>query len=165
MSQTTETNPSGKRGLEVGDRAPDFTATDASGEPIRLSERLNQYAVVLFFYPKDDSVVCTAEACAFRDSYEAFTAAGAEVIGISRGDDGTHRRFAEKNYLPFLLLNDSDGAVRKLYGIRNILGMIPSRITFVIGRDGIVLSKFESLLDSQKHVAAALKTLQNDPQA
>ncbi|MEO7715983.1 MAG: peroxiredoxin [Capsulimonas sp.] len=163
MTQKSETNTSTKGGVPVGDHAPDFSATDAAGEPIRLSERLKNNAVVLFFYPKDDSVVCTAEACAFRDSYEAFTKAGAEVIGISRGDDGTHQRFAAKNRLPFLLLSDADGAIRKLYGVRSVLGVIPGRVTFVIGRDGIVRGKFEALLESQKHVTEALQTLQNLP--
>ncbi|BDI28963.1 peroxiredoxin [Capsulimonas corticalis] len=152
-----------KHSLAAGDRAPDFTATTATGETVRLSERLARGAVVLFFYPKDDSVVCTAEACAFRDSYEAFTAAGAEVIGISRGDGETHRRFAEKNRLPFLLLSDEDGAIRRLYGVRNVLGVIPGRVTFVIGKDGVVRQVFESLLEGQKHVTEALKTLQNSP--
>ena len=70
-------------GIKVGDRAPDFTLPSQSGEPVRLSDRLGERVVVLYFYPKDDTPGCTAEACAFRDSHEVFAEAGAEVIGIS----------------------------------------------------------------------------------
>ena len=151
--------------MAEGDRAPDFTASSFAGEMTRLSDRLAKGAVVLFFYPKDDSLVCTAEACAFRDSYEAFAAAGAEVIGISGGDADSQRRFSVKNHLPFLLLSDPDGAIGRLYGARKVLGLLPSRVTFVIGRDGVVRRRFESQLDAQKHVLEALKTLQIAPPA
>ena len=105
-------------GIQVGDRAPDFTLPAQSGAPVRLRYRLGERVVVLYFYPKDDTCGCTAEACAFRDSYEVFTDAGAEVIGVSSDSTGKHAAFADKHKLPFTLLSDEGGQVRKRYGSR-----------------------------------------------
>ena len=105
-------------GIQVGDKAPDFTLPAQSGAPVRLRYRLGERVVVLYFYPKDDTCGCTAEACAFRDSYEVFTDAGAEVIGVSSDSTGKHAAFADKHKLPFTLLSDEGGQVRKRYGSR-----------------------------------------------
>jgi len=94
------------RGIQVGDKAPDFTLPAQSGAPVRLQYRLGERVVVLYFYPKDDTRGCTAEACAFRDSYEVFTDAGAEVIGVSSDSVGKHAAFAGQHKLPFTLLSD-----------------------------------------------------------
>ena len=110
----------------VGDRAPDFTLPDAEGRPVRLAELLSKKAVVLYFYPKDETPGCTAESCAFRDAYDDFTAAGAEVVGVSRDDGASHGRFAAHHKLPFVLLADPQGGVHELYGIRSQIG-IPAR--------------------------------------
>jgi peroxiredoxin Q/BCP len=83
----------------------------------------------LFFYPRDQSPACTVEVCAFRDSYQAFREAGAEVIGISSDPAGSHRRFAERFRLPFLLVSDIDGSVRSRYGVPRTLGLFPGRVT------------------------------------
>ena len=104
--------------IQVGDRAPDFTLPSQSGEPVRLSDRLGERVVVLYFYPKDDTPGCTAEACAFRDSHEVFTEAGTEVIGISSDSAGRHAAFADRHNLPFTLLSDQGGRVRKSYGVQ-----------------------------------------------
>src|SRR6267154_4918882 len=99
--------------VSVGDKAPDFTLPSQSGEPVRLQDRLGQRVVVLYFYPKDNTRGCTAEACAFRDSYEVFTDAGADVIGISSASPDKHAAFATKYRLPFTLLSDQGGQIRK----------------------------------------------------
>src|SRR5215472_2731596 len=106
------------RGIQAGDKAPDFTLPSQTGEPVRLSDRLGERSVVLYFYPKDDTPGCTAEACAFRDSYEVFADAGAEVIGISSDSVDKHAAFADHHKLPFTLLSDKGGQVRKRYGSR-----------------------------------------------
>jgi peroxiredoxin Q/BCP len=143
----------------VGDPAPDFTLPAASGEPIRLSQFRGRSEVVLFFYPKDHSLICTAEACSFRDSYEAFESAGAEVIGISADTIESHRQFAARNRLPFHLLSDSDGAVRAGYGVPRTLGVIAGRVTYLIDRQGIVRHITISQFQAAWHVAEALRVL------
>jgi thioredoxin-dependent peroxiredoxin len=140
----------------VGDRAPDFTLPDGSGAPVRLSELLSRKVVVLYFYPKDETPGCTAESCAFRDAYDDFNRAGAEVVGVSRDDGASHRRFAAHHKLPFVLLSDPEGRVHEVYGIRSRWGFLRDRVTFVIDRAGIVRHVFTSMIDMQGHVKKAL---------
>src|SRR2546423_5675530 len=97
----------------VGDRAPDFTLPDQTGTPVRLGDLVGRKSVVLYFYPKDQTPGCTVEARAFRDSYEQFSAKDAQVVGVSSDSVRSHRRFAQRYDLPFLLLSDRDGAVRR----------------------------------------------------
>jgi len=147
------------KGIQVGDKAPDFALPGQSGEQVRLQDRLNERAVVLYFYPKDDTSGCTAEACAFRDSYEVFTDAGAEVIGVSSDSVGKHAAFAGKHTLPFTLLSDQGGKVRKLYGVPAVLGLIPGRVTYVIDRHGVVRHVFSSMTNIGQHVSDALEVV------
>ena len=145
------------RGIRAGDKAPDFTLPSQSGERVRLYDRLGERVVVLYFYPRDDTRGCTAEACAFRDSYEAFTDAGADVIGISSDSVDRHAAFAGKHQLPFTLLSDKGGQVRKSYGVPAVLGMVPGRVTFVIDREGTVRHSFNSMTNIGQHVSDALR--------
>src|SRR2546423_15551593 len=121
----------------VGDRAPDFTLPDQTGTPIRLGDLVGRKTVVLYFYPKDQTPGCTVEARAFRDSYDAFTAAGAEVIGVSGDSVASHRRFAANQGLPVLLLSDRGGTGRELYGVEKTLGPVPGRGTYGIDPAGV----------------------------
>jgi peroxiredoxin Q/BCP len=150
---------SGRVGVAVGDRAPEFALPDASGTTVRLSDFRGKKAVVLYFYPKDDTPGCTKEACGFRDSYEEFASAGAEVIGVSSDTGESHRGFARKHELPFKLLSDRRGEVRKQYGVPATLGLLPGRVTFVIDRDGVVRHVFNSQLAASRHVSEALDAL------
>lgn len=109
----------------VGEKAPDFTLPTTSGQPFTLSETLGRRTVVLFFYPKDNTPGCTVEACTFRDHYEAFAEAGAEVIGVSSDSEASHADFASKHKLPMTLLTDAGGKVRALYDVRSTLGLLP----------------------------------------
>jgi thioredoxin-dependent peroxiredoxin len=145
--------------LRIGDPAPDFELPSMTGEPVRLSDFRGKSEVVLFFYPKDNTPGCTVEACTFRDSYEAFREAGAEVIGISSDSADSHRRFAERFHLPFVLLSDADGALRARYGVPRTLGLFPGRVTYLIDRHGIVRHIFSSQLQPRRHVAEALEVL------
>jgi peroxiredoxin Q/BCP len=147
------------RGIGVGDKAPDFTLPSNSGEQVRLHDRIGENAVVLYFYPKDETSGCTAEACAFRDSYEAFTDLGAEVIGVSSDSVERHVAFAGKNNLPFTLLSDVGGKVRKLYGVPSTLVVLPGRVTYVIDRDGTVRHTFNSMMNFGGHVTEALEAV------
>ena len=154
----------GKPAVNVGDPAPDFDLADASGRRVRLGDFKGKKAVVLYFYPKDDTPGCTKEACAFRDSYEVFKETGAEVIGVSSDSEGSHQKFAEKYRLPFTLVADAGGTVRKRYGVPATLGLLPGRVTFVIDRAGIVRHVFNSQLQATKHVDEALAVLKSLPQ-
>src|ERR1700678_157528 len=144
------------RGVQVGDKAPDFTLPSQSGEQVSLSDQLGSHVVVLYFYPKDTTSGCTAEACAFRDSYEAFIDAGAAVIGVSSDSVDKHAGFAGKHKLPFTLLADAGGKVRKLYGVPSTLAVIPGRVTYVIARDGTIRHVFNSMTNISGHVGDAL---------
>ncbi|HZP40947.1 MAG TPA: peroxiredoxin [Candidatus Binatia bacterium] len=149
----------GVAGPQVGDVAPDFALPDGTGRTVRLSDYRGKRPVVLYFYPKDDTPGCTKEACAFRDQYEDFTRAGAEVIGVSADSGESHARFASKYQLPFVLLTDRDGTVRKRYGVKPTLGVLPGRVTFVIDTDGVVRHVFNSQLRATQHVAEAIAAL------
>ncbi|MGH9389435.1 MAG: peroxiredoxin [Vicinamibacteria bacterium] len=143
----------------VGDRAPDFKLEAHNGEKVSLTDYRGKKTVVLYFYPKDETPGCTKEACRFRDSYEDFVKAGAVVIGASGDSPASHRAFAEKRHLPFLLVSDEDRSLRKAYGVPKALGLIPGRVTYVIDRDGIVRHVFNSMLQAERHVSEALDIL------
>ncbi len=145
--------------MSVGNPAPDFSLPSHSGQTVSLGDFRGKSAVVLFFYPKDDTRGCTAEVCAFRDSYEVFTEAGAEVVGVSSDSIGSHERFAGKHNLQFHLLSDVGGAVRKAYGVAATLGFIPGRVTFVIDRDGVVRHEFNSMTNIGGHIDGALEVV------
>lgn len=132
-------------GLEVGALAPDFVLNDADGTPFRLSDHLGTQPVVVFFYPRDFTPGCTAEACSFRDGYEDFVDAGALVVGISSDTERSHGRFAARLGLPFRLLSDEKGKVSQLYRVRKrFFNLLPGRETFVLDLQGRVVLVFDS---------------------
>ncbi len=145
--------------LRVGDPAPDFTAVTQAGETISLSAFRGQKTVVLFFYPRDETPICTREACAFRDAYEQFLEAGAVVIGVSGDSPDSQRSFAASHRLPFPLISDADGSLRQAFGVRRTLGILPGRVTFVIDRQGIVRLTFSAQLASTQHMEQALEAV------
>jgi thioredoxin-dependent peroxiredoxin len=146
--------------LKVGDPAPDFTLLDQDGRPFSLSQALQSQAVVLYFYPKDETFGCTKEACHFRDSFEAFVDIGATVVGVSADSVDSHRQFIANRKLPFTLLSDPDKVVHRQYGVgTGLLGILNRRLTFVIDRQGIIRSRFDSSVDFKGHVTASLKAL------
>lgn len=153
------------RSLQPGDPMPDVTLPGPGGDPVRLRDRLGERTLVVYFYPKDETPGCTAEACSFRDSYEDFTAAGAEVIGISSDSVESHAEFARHHRLPFLLLSDPRGEARAAFKVGKTLGLLPGRVTYVIDRDGTVRHAFESQLRVGKHVEEALAMVKRLQQA
>jgi len=144
--------------MQPGDRAPDFRLSDPSGETVQLSA-LRGGPVVVFFYPKDDTPTCTAEACLFRDRYEEFVEAGARVIGISSDGAASHASWAAKHRLPFTLLSDPGGAARKAFRVKRTLGILPGRSTFVLDGEGIVRHAFHSARHPDRHVNDALRVV------
>jgi thioredoxin-dependent peroxiredoxin len=147
------------RKVQVGDPVPDFTLPTQMGESVRLHDLLGKSIIVLYFYPKDYTGGCTAEACSFRDSYEVFKDAGAEVIGISSDSAVTHQKFTQKYRLPFMLLSDKGGVVRKLFGVPTTFGLIPGRVTYIIDKQGIVRHIFSAPFMPEKHITEALNAI------
>lgn len=145
--------------IAVGDKAPDFKLRDQKGNEVSLSDFRAKKAVVLYFYPKDETPGCTREACSFRDSYEDFVKAGAEVIGVSGDSVSRHQAFAQHHGLPFTLLADEGNALRKAYGVPSTLWILPGRVTYVIDKEGTVRHVFDSQLQATRHIDEALAVI------
>ena len=143
----------------VGDRAPPFTATAHTGQTVTLADYLGKRVVVLYFYPRDGTPVCTAEACRFRDAYADFVAAGAVVIGVSVNSTERHRQFAAERRLPFLLISDQEQTLQKAFGVPRLLGFLPGRTTYIIDKEGVVRHVFTSHFSADRHIAEALRVV------
>ncbi|MEX0587768.1 MAG: peroxiredoxin [Cyanobium sp.] len=146
-------------GLAAGDRAPLIALHDQTGTE-RRSDQLAGKALVVFFYPKDETPGCTAEACAFRDSYPDLQVLGAEVWGVSGDDQASHQRFASRHNLPYPLLVDKGNQLRKAFGVPSVLGLLPGRVTYVIDGEGVIKHVFNNLLDGAAHRNEARAALQ-----
>jgi peroxiredoxin Q/BCP len=149
----------GGTGLGPGAQAPEFSLEDQNGKRVSLSDFRGRRNLVVYFYPRDDTPGCTRESCAFRDHYEALQEAGAEVIGISGDSTRSHEAFAAKHRLPFTLLADRDGSVRRAFRVPSTLGVLPGRVTYVIDKQGVIRHAFNSQLNPAKHVEEALRVL------
>jgi len=143
-----------------GDTAPDFTATDAGGDTFSLSSLTPGRPVILYFFPKSFTPGCTKQAAAFRDASDVMAGLNAEVIGVS-GDD-RQAEFKKEMGLPFKLVSDADGSLRKLYGVPSTFGILPGRVTYVINAGGTVVKTVNSQLDIGSHVSEAVKALKAD---
>ena len=149
--------------LQVGQPAPNFTLKTTTGAPFRLHDQRGRH-VVLYFYPQDNTPGCTTQACTFRDQYEDFQDLGAEVVGISSDSEVSHQKFTAKHRLPFELLADEQGEVRKLYEVpRAMFGLLPGRVTFVIDKHGVIQYIFNSLTGATDHVRKAKEVIQGLP--
>jgi peroxiredoxin Q/BCP len=141
--------------LKVGDKAPEIQGMDQHGNPVSLSSFKGK-KLVLYFYPKDDTPGCTAEACNLRDNYDALKKAGFEILGVSPDDGKSHSKFIAKYELPFSLLADTDKATCEAYGVwveksmygRKYMGV--NRTTFIINEEGII-EKIIDKVDTKNH--------------
>jgi len=138
--------------LKVGDRAPVFSGRDQNGQEIQSSVLLEKGPVVLYFYPKDFTPGCTQEACMFRDAFADLDAKGASIVGVSLDDHASHKRFADTHGLPFSLLADVDKAIAKRFDVLRMFGFMIKRVTYVIGKDGVVRGVFHHELSMKRHV-------------
>jgi peroxiredoxin Q/BCP len=145
--------------LSVGDKAPLFDGITDSGEKISFADLVGKKNIVLYFYPKDDTPGCIAEACGLRDNWEKILSMDATVIGVSAQSVDSHKEFKKKYSLPFPLVSDSDDSIRRLYGATGFL--IPPRITFVIDKQGVVRYVLNSQLNITKHISEGLRTLES----
>jgi thioredoxin-dependent peroxiredoxin len=144
--------------LSVGDRAPDFSGTDQHGTEISLGSLLARGKLVLYFYPKDFTPVCTAQACTFRDATSELAQFGANVVGVSGDDAESHRRFAEAHQVPFSLLADPERRIIKAYGATWLFGRI-RRVTYVIDEQRRILGAFQHELSAAKHLTDVKRVL------
>lgn len=145
--------------LGVGDKIPNFSAKDSYGNEFESNSIIGKKTVVLYFYPKDNTPGCTAQACSFRDQYEDFKDLGAEVIGISSDSEVSHQKFTKQYKLPFMLLSDNNKKLRTLFGVKtNLFGLLPGRVTYVIDKNGIIQLVFDSLV-SINHIPKALNSI------
>ncbi len=143
--------------IETGNQVPEFSLPDQNGN-IFNSTTLHGIKHVIFFYPKDESPGCTKEACSFRDAYQDFQQAGAEVVGISSDEVRAHQSFISNHNLPYTLLSDTDKKVRKQFGVPgSLFGLIPGRVTYIIDSKGIVQHIFNSQLNTEGHIKKAIE--------
>ncbi len=145
--------------LQLGDKIPDFSATDNNGNDFDSTSIVGKKPVVFYFYPKDNTPGCTAQACSFRDQYEDFKDFGAEVVGISSDNIASHEKFVQQYKLPFILLSDNDKKIRKLFGVKpGLFGLIPGRVTYVADKNGTIQFIFDSM-NAVNHIPKALEAI------
>jgi peroxiredoxin Q/BCP len=145
--------------LQLGDKIPNFSAKDNNGSDFDSDSIIGKKPVVIYFYPKDNTPGCTAQACSFRDQYEDFKDLGAEVIGISSDSIISHEKFIQKYQLPFILLSDSDKRIRNLFGVKpDLFGLLPGRVTYVADKNGIIQLVFDSI-SATNHIPRALDSI------
>lgn len=145
--------------LKVGDKAPDFTVPSDSGERVSLNDKLKDGPVVLYFYPKDETPGCVAEACSFRDNWDEIRKLGATVLGVSSDSVDSHKKFKENRNLQFTLLSDENKEIRRKYGATAMV--LPPRITFIIDQNGIIKEVYNSQLNASNHAKVALESLKS----
>lgn len=149
--------------LQIGSKAPDFTVNDQDGKPVKLSD-FKDRKVVLYFYPKDMTPGCTAEACDLRDNYTLLQKRGYEVLGVSTDSEKLHKKFIAQEKLPFRLLADTDKKLHELYGTwveKSMYGrkfMGTARITFIIDENGMI-EDIVSKVDTKNHTNQILKDI------
>lgn len=145
--------------LEVGANAPDFTLPSTNGNHFTLSQEFRGKIGILYFYPKDFSAGCTAEACSFRDSFEIFRGLNVPVVGLSPDDIPTHHRFREAHNLPFHLLSDADKAVAASYDVLAPIVRFVQRVTFLIDSNMKIAAVYQDLFDARSHIDSMIAAL------
>jgi peroxiredoxin Q/BCP len=143
------------RQLSAGDSMPRFSLKNQNDSLINVQDYIGKKLLVIYFYPKDESWVCTKEACAFRDSITDFIKAGAMVIAINSGSVASHKEFQQKHGLPFMLLSDPDGKVSEMFGVKD--GLASERVTFIVDKTGQIVFTYNSLINGKEHVQKALE--------
>jgi peroxiredoxin Q/BCP len=141
--------------LEVGDHVPMFSLSDQDGKEFNVADHIGKSVMVFYFYPKDESMVCTKEACAFRDSFDEFTKAGAVVIGINGGTVASHKEFQRHYKLPFTLLSDPGNKIYALFGVKSKM-FFSGRETFIVDLKGKITYSHEAMLQGKEHADDAL---------
>ncbi len=152
------TSSAQEKHLAPGDSLPSFSLKDQDGKTFNSADYVGKNILVIYFYPKDESAVCTKEACSFRDNYTEFTKAGAIVVGINQASVETHKKFQQHHNLPFTLLSDPGNNVLKKFGVRNKF-FLTGRETFVIDKAGKIVFRFDSFTKGKEHQEEALSAI------
>jgi peroxiredoxin Q/BCP len=147
--------------LKVGALAPEFSAQDQHGKPLTLSSLLERGRLILYFYPKDFTPVCTAQACTFRDASEGLAELGANVVGVSGDKDDSHQRFSAEHSVPFSLIADPERRIIKAYGASIPIINHTLRVTYVIDTNRRILGAFHHELSAAKHLSDVKKALES----
>ncbi|MCK5901846.1 MAG: peroxiredoxin [Cocleimonas sp.] len=146
--------------VKLGDKLPSFTLNDQNGKAISIDQFIGKKNIVIYFYPKDETSICTAEAQGFRDVYPEFLALDSVIIGISSDSESSHHQFAQHHQLPFILLSDPDKKIETLFAVpKDLFGFISGRVTYIINKKGMVIGLFDHAFSAQKHINSALKSL------
>lgn len=145
--------------LKVGDFIPSFTLKNQDGEAISISPNDGKIRVI-YFYPKDDTKVCTEQACSFRDWKDIIAEKGVDIIGISSDSEVAHRKFRARNHLNFNLLSDPKARVRKLFGATYFFGLIPARVSYFVGKDGKIKFIYTNLFNGVEHALECIKKIE-----
>ncbi len=146
--------------LKVGEEAPHFSLLDQNGNSVSFLDFRGKKNLVIFFYPKDNTPGCTSESCSFRDNYAGFCALNTQVLGISDDSVQSHEWFAAEHRLPYPVLSDEGGKVRKSFGLNRFLGILPPRASFVIDQKGIICHVFSSQVQISRHIDETLQAVQ-----
>jgi len=144
--------------LKAGIKAPDFTLPSTGQKSISLSKDFKNQALIIYFYPKDFTPGCTAEACEFRDKFEEFRGLSIPILGISKDDISSHEKFKKTYKLPFDLLSDSSGKVCKAYDALIPLIKMPKRITYLLNKDHEIIASFSEMFEAKKHIENMIKS-------
>lgn len=149
--------------MQLGDQLPPFSLNDADGKVRSNEEFLQGKHLVLFFYPKNNTSGCTAEVCAFRDVYQDFLDAGCDVVGVSGDTVASHALFADKHRLPYPILSDSKGTLRKAMQVpKKLFGLIPGRVTYIFNPEGKLIHITNDMMDAEKHIVEALEVIKGN---
>ncbi|MCF6361719.1 MAG: peroxiredoxin [Cyclobacteriaceae bacterium] len=152
-----------KNSLKIGEVLPSFALPNQDNITTSIDSLRAGNNLVLYFYPKDDTFVCTKEACNFRNNYDQFLSYNCSVVGISADLPKSHQAFIKRHNLPFTLLSDIDNKVRNLLGVpRDFLGLLPGRYTYVIDKDGVVKAIINDHLNASTHITQSLKALEDE---
>ena len=151
--------------IKIGDKFPAFELLNEQSKNINIADFLGKTPLIIYFYPKNETFNCTKQACYFRDDYSKFKNLNCEIIGISSDSPKSHLSFKKNHQLPFTLLSDKSGKIRKKLAIpTNLLGILPGRITFVINNKGTVIQIIDSAVNMKKHIEEAIHFLKKDNQ-
>lgn len=146
--------------MRIGDKLPDITLSNQDEEQVKLHEFIGKHPLVIYFYPKNETPGCIAEACSFRDRFKDFVEIGARVFGISGDSVSSHKRFATRYRLSFDLLSDRERKAEKAFSVpRRLLGLLPGRVTYVFDIQGKLIHKFNSSLQPARHIRESIEAL------
>ncbi|MFY0606856.1 MAG: peroxiredoxin [Cyclobacteriaceae bacterium] len=146
--------------IKIGDKIPSIALKNQNDELVQLDELAQKGPLVVYFYPKDETPGCTAQACGFRDSHADFMDVGAQVVGISGDSPASHQKFAKRHNLQFDLLSDSEKLAEKAFGVpKTLFGLLPGRVTYVFDNQGLLIKEFNSSTMISKHIKEAIGAL------